>query len=141
MTEQFKYDNQRYKEYITQGYREFWNPLDDGTYILKNGDKEINCELVNIGDRTLIKEADGDLYLTLQMTSPDTFIFVWDEMTDISMQSYKFYMENDELAIVFKDDFVLWCSGDNVQYGYYPYGNMLVSLLDDEMTWTYTRIS
>lgn len=141
MTEQFKYDNQRYKEYITHDYREFWNPLDDGTYILKNGDKEISCELINVGDRTLIKQTDGDLYLTLQMPSPDTFVFAWAEKTDLSMQSYKFYMENDELAIVFKDDFVLWCSGDNVSYRYYPYGNLLVSHLDNEMTWTYTRVS
>jgi hypothetical protein len=114
---QFAQDRKLYKEYITQGYKESWNPLSDGRYILTNGDTKIECELVNMGDKTFIKDDNGNL-----------------------SQAYKFYTDGDKLVIGFNDDYVLWYSDNEPQKSYVLYGTLLISNADENIIWHYEKI-
>ena len=114
---QFPQDRALYKEYISQGYKESWNPLSDGRYILTNGDKKIECELINKGDKTFIKDTEGNL-----------------------SQAYKFYTDGDKLVIGLNDDYVLWYSGNEPKTSYVLYGTLMISNLDDSMVWHFEKI-
>ena len=114
---QFPQDRALYKEYVNQGYKESWNPLSDGRYILTNGDKKIECELINKGDKTFIKDTDGNL-----------------------SQAYKFYTDGDKLVIGLNDDYVLWYSGDEPQTSYVLYGTLLISDADENIIWHYEKV-
>ena len=114
---QFPQDRALYKEYVNQGYKESWNPLSDGRYILTNGDKQIECELINKGDKTFIKDDGGNL-----------------------SQPYKFYTDGDKLVIGLNDDYVLWYSGDEPQTSYVLYGTLLISDADENIIWHYEKV-
>ena len=114
---QFPQDRALYKEYVNQGYKESWNPLSDGRYILTNGDKKIECELINKSDKTFIKDDGGNL-----------------------SQAYKFYTDGDKLVIGLNDDYVLWYSGDEPQTSYVLYGTLLISDADENIIWHYEKV-
>ena len=114
---QFPQDRALYKEYVNQGYKESWNPLSDGRYILTNGDKQIECELINKSDKTFIKDDGGNL-----------------------SQAYKFYTDGDKLVIGLNDDYVLWYSGDEPQTSYVLYGTLLISDADENIIWHYEKV-
>ena len=114
---QLPQDRALYKEYVRQGYKESWNPLSDGRYILTNGDTKIECELINKGDKTFIKDSDGNL-----------------------SQAYKFYTDGDKLVIGLNDDYVLWYSENEPQTSYVLYGTLLIADCDDRIIWHYEKI-
>ena len=114
---QFPQDRALYKDYVRQGFTESWNPLSDGRYILTNGDTKIECELINMGDKTFIKDTDGSL-----------------------SQAYKFYTDKDELVIGFNDDYILWYSNSEPRTDYVLYGTLMVSNLDDSKVWHFEKI-
>ena len=114
---QLPQDRALYKEYVRQGYKESWNPLSDGRYILTNGDTKIECELINKGDKTFIKDSNGNL-----------------------SQAYKFYTDGDKLVIGLNDDYVLWYSENEPRTSYVLYGTLLIADCDDSNIWHYKKI-
>ena len=136
MRTQLPQDRALYKEYITRTYVESWNPLSDGTYVLTSGDRRIECELINKGDKTFIKEKDGSRYLTIDNGSTS-----WQEKNDSLTQAFKFYTDGDDLVIGFNDDFILWYSGDEPKTGYVLYGTLMISNLDDSKVWHFEKLS
>ena len=114
---QFPQDRALYKDYVRQRFTESWNPLSDGRYILTNGDTKIECELINMGDKTFIKDTDGSL-----------------------SQAYKFYTDKDKLVIGFNDDYILWYSNGEPRTDYVLYGTLMVSNLDDSKVWHFEKI-
>ena len=136
MRTQFPQDRALYKEYITKTYVESWNPLSDGTYVLTSGDMKIECELINKGDKTFIKEKGGSRYLTIDNGNTS-----WQEKNDSLTQAYKFYTDGDDLVIGFNDDYILWYSGDETRTSYVLYGTLMISNLDDSMVWHFEKVS
>ena len=114
---QLPQDRALYKEYVRQGYKESWNPLSDGRYILTNGDTKIECELINKGDKTFIKDSNGNL-----------------------SQAYKFYTDGDKLVIGLNDDYVLWYSENGPRTSYVLYGTLLIADCDESIIWHYEKI-
>lgn len=135
MRTQLPQDRALYKDYVNRTYVESWNPLGDGTYILTSGDTRIECELINKGDKTLIKEKDGDRYLTV-----DNGITSWQAKNGDLTQAFKFYTDGDKLAVGFDDDYILWFAGGKPQVKYVLYGTLMHSGLDDSMIWHYEKI-
>ena len=135
MRTQLPQDRALYKEYVSKTYVESWNPLSDGTYILTSGDTKLECELINQGDKTLIREKSGNRYLTV-----DNCTASWQERNDSLTQAYKFYTDGDKLVIGFDDDYILWFSGDESRSGYALYGTLMISNLDDSMVWHFEMI-
>ena len=135
MRTQFPQDRALYKEYISNTYVESWNPLSDGTYVLTSGDMRIECELINKGDKTFIKEKDGSRYLTIVNGNTS-----WEEKNDSLIQAYKFYTDGDDLVIGFNDDYILWYSGDEPKTGYVLYGTLMISNLDDSKVWHFEKL-
>ena len=138
---QFPQDRALYKAYVTQGYKESWNPLSDGRYILTNGDTKIECELINKGDKTFIKDIDSNSYLTVKMNSSVSFAFSWSDQEDYASQAFKFYTDSDKLAIVSNDDYVFYFSDGEPQVKYVLFGTIMHSRLDDGMIWHFEKIS
>lgn len=135
MRTQLPQDRALYKEYVSKTYIESWNPLSDGAYILANGDTKIECELINKGDKTLIKEKNGNRYLTV-----DNGTASWQEKNDSLTQAYKFYTDGDKLAIGFNDDYILWFSDGEARVNYVLYGTLMHSRLDDSQIWHFEKI-
>lgn len=135
MRTQLPQDRALFKDYISRTYVESWNPLGDGTYILTNGDTKIECELINQGDKTFIKEKNGNRYLTV-----DNGITSWQEKNDSLTQAFKFYTDDDMLAVSFDDDYILWFADGEPQVKYVLYGTLMHANLDDSMIWHYEKI-
>ena len=138
---QFPQDRALYKAYVSQGYKESWNPLSNGRYILTNGDTKIECELINKGDKTFIKDAETNRYLTVKMNSSVSFAFSWSEQEDYVSQAFKFYTDGDKLAIVSNDDYVFYFSQGEPSVKYVLFGTLMHSRLDDGMIWHFEKIS
>ena len=138
---QLPQDRALYKEYVSEGYKESWNPLSDGRYILTNGDTKIKCELINKGDKTFIKDAETNRYLTVKMNSPVSFAFSWSEQEDYVSQAFKFYTDGDKLAITSNDDYVFYFLQGEPRVKYVLFGTIMHSRLDDGMIWHFEKIS
>ncbi|MBP5261387.1 MAG: hypothetical protein J6Z43_04570 [Clostridiales bacterium] len=138
---QFVQDRQMYKDYLSQGYKYSWNPLEDGRYVLSNGTASIECELVNRGDKTYIKETGGSRYLTGAVTGVELGTLEWNEAKNDSSQAFKIYSGDNCIALVYNDDYVFGYEGDIVKVKWAPYGTLVVSELDEGMRWSFTKIS
>jgi hypothetical protein len=134
---QFPQDRALYKDYVSSKYIESWNPLSDGNYVLTNGDAKIKCELINKGDKTLIKEINGNRYLTIDNEGNIS----WHDQDPGLTQAYKFYTDGDKLAIGFNDDYILWFADGDPHAKYVLYGTLMHSRLDDSMIWHFEKLS
>jgi len=137
---QLSQDRALYKEYLDHGYRQSWNPLDDGTYLLSNGAMDIECEIVNRGDKTIIKEIGSDRYLTAVITGVGTGTLEWEEPDGGKGQLFKLYLTDDNKIIaVHNDEYVFGNSGNELKVYMVPYGTLDWSLPNEGMTWDYQK--
>ena len=56
-------------------------------------------------------------------------------------QAFKFYTDNDKLAIVSNDDYVFYFSQGKPQVKYVLFGTIMHSRLDDDMIWRFEKVS
>ena len=138
---QFSQDRELYSEYRTSGYRQSWNPLDDGRYKITLDDISYEFEAVNKGDKTLLKEISGSKYLTAAIVDEGKGTLTWQDPTGNTDQSFKLYMTDEgRLIIVYNDEYVYGGGEDILDVYMVPYGTLDWSQTEDYMTWEVSRI-
>ena len=137
---QFAQDREMYQEYLSEGFRQAHNPLDDGSYTITNGDAAIDCYIINQGDKTLIKDKDTDRYLTAAITAEGEGTLEFRDRTNGPDQLFKLYMTDEKkLIIVYNDEYV-YGSGNGVYKVFMvPYGTLDWSGPNEGMTWDFSR--
>ncbi|SCW49082.1 hypothetical protein SAMN02910456_01393 [Ruminococcaceae bacterium YRB3002] len=140
LREQFAQDRALYHEYLSTGYRQSWNPLDDGIYELSSGGLKYEVETVNKGDKTYLKEVSGSRYLTASLVAEGVGELTWQEYKGDKSQAFKLYLtDGDGIIIVYNDEYVFEGQGEAVKVEMVPYGTLDWSEPNEGRTWNYVR--
>lgn len=141
LREQFSQDRDLYKEYRTSGYRQSWNPLDDGKYKISLGDLSYEFEAINKGDKTRLREVNGGKYLTAAIVDEGKGTLTWQDAAGSPEQTFKLYMTDEgRLIIVYNDEYVYGGGDDVLDVYMVPYGTLDWSQTEDSMTWEVSGI-
>ena len=138
LREQFIQDRAIYQEYIRTGYRQSWNPLDDGKYVLSSGGISYDVEVVNSGDKTYLKEIGGDRYLTASLVAEGVGDLSWQVYKGDVSQAFKLYLtDGNGIIIVYNDEYVFEGRDGNVAVEMVPYGTLDWSEPNEGRTWNH----
>ena len=140
---QFAQDRQIYKDYLASGYRQALNPLDNGTYEIRGSSLDLNVEVTNSGDKTLMKDTSSGKYLTakpVRRSGEDVIDF--EEYSGDESQRFKLYLTNEnKLIIVYNYEYVICNDGDSATVEFVPVGTLVWSEPNEGRTWEYRKIS
>ena len=142
MRQQFEQDGELYKQYITTEYKQSHNPLDDGHYVISSEGLSYDVNVINRGDKTLLKSSESDMYLTASLTDQGVGNLEFKPFTGGVEQAFKLYMTTDgKIIIVYNDDYVFASADGAVKVYEVPFGTLIWSDPNEGRKWDYSRIN
>jgi len=139
---QMAQDRELYRDYLSSGYRQAHNPLDNDAYEIKGSTVSYTVEAVNKGDKTMLRDVSTGQYITaVPYAYGSGDVITLSEYRGDETQCFNLYVTNeDKLIIVYNYEYVICDRNDGLSAEFVPVGTLVWTEPNEGRTWQYRRI-